>query len=51
MTWEQQVAEIVAWLRANKLQGHTSRGQTLIVKPRRPKRVRDRLGQWRPLWR
>ena len=37
---DEEFAEFIAWLKVNKMEAHTTRGQTLIVKPRRPKRSR-----------
>lgn len=39
-TWDQHIADMISWLKPRALTAHTSRGQTLIIKPRRERKKR-----------
>ena len=38
--FDRELAKFLAWLRATKQEAFTRRGQTLIIRPRRPKKSR-----------
>ena len=38
--FDRELAKFIAWLKATKHEASTRRGQTLIIRPRRPKKSR-----------